>query len=76
MSILIDTALAQTGTAKLNEDGQVHQLKAQGQDVMQIAVDLSLTSAAVGSDLLIDIPRYAIPAALLPVRGSAVSVRV
>lgn len=69
------TEVGQGTTPRLNENTQVHQLKAQGQDVTQIAVDLSLTSAAVGQDLLVNIPKYPLQGASVLVSGAVFSVR-
>ena len=79
MALSIDSALpavAEPVIPRPTENGEVHQLKAQGKDLSQIAVALNLTSSAVGKDLLIDIPKYPVQGISTPAPGSAISVRV
>ncbi len=47
---------ADASLAKLNVNGQIRQLKEQGQTLSQISVDVDLSISAVGNDLLINVP--------------------
>ena len=50
-----------TKSAVVGEDGQIRELKSQGQNLSQIAVDLNISVAAVNGDLQTDIPKFVTP---------------
>ncbi len=50
-------AAADEGVGKLTMDGQIRQLREQGQTLSQISIDVDLSISAVGNDLLINVPQ-------------------
>lgn len=48
---------ASAALAKDSLDGQIRQLRQQGTTLSQISVDVDLSISAVGTDLLINVPR-------------------
>jgi hypothetical protein len=48
-------------SAPVGEDGQIRELRSQGQNLSQIAVDLNISVAAVNGDLQTDIPKFVTP---------------
>ena len=50
-----------TKSAPVGEDGQIRELRSQGQNLSQIAVDLNISVAAVNGDLQTDIPKFVTP---------------
>lgn len=61
--------------AKSGVDGQIRQLRQQGQTLSQISIDVDLSISAVGTDLLINVPRIpAITQTPVPSAGSSISL--
>lgn len=52
-----ESGAADASLGKLTVNGQIRQLKEQGQTLSQISVDVDLSISAVGNDLLINVPQ-------------------
>ena len=69
-----EKAAASRSTAKsapVGEDGQIRELRSQGQNLSQIAVDLNISVAAVNGDLQTDIPKFETPPPVVESSSSA-----
>ena len=60
-AVKTEQAATPAKSAVVGEEGQIRELRAQGQNLSQIAVDLNISVAAVNGDLQTDIPKFATP---------------